>query len=230
MSGRGAEFLEFSLEIIAAQTFTDFEVVISDQSLNEEILHVSEKAAKAIATRHIPFPIKRGNPSANLNNAIRNARGKLVKVLFQDDFLYDDTSLEAIVTAFDLQTHRWLVTASEHSEDGLTHVRRFTPRYSPRMHRGDNTISSPSVLTIKNDEPLLFDENLVWLMDCDYYSRCHEAFGPPLILDRVTVVNRIGPHQVTNTLADRRLKRRERTYMIWKHRLRMMTGPFRKHV
>jgi hypothetical protein len=122
----------------------------------------------------------------------------LIKILFQDDFLYSSTSLEETVQAFDLEKDMWLVTACEHTIDGTTFIRPFYPTYNHNIHRGKNTISSPSVMTIKNDHPLLFDENLLWLMDVDYYKRCYERFGKPKILNTITVVNRVGDHQVSN--------------------------------
>ena len=44
-----------------------------------------------------------------------------------------------------------MVTASEHSQDGVNFYRPFYPNYNDQIHLGKNTISSPSVLTIKND-------------------------------------------------------------------------------
>ena len=55
-------------------------------------------------------------------------------------------------------------------------------------------------------------------MDCDYYKRCHEAFGAPQILDVITVVNRIGPHQLSATMNSASLKEREYAYLLRKHR------------
>ncbi|MCK0102530.1 hypothetical protein [Pseudohalocynthiibacter sp. F2068] len=42
-----------------------------------------------------------------------------------------------------------------------------------------------------------FDENLIWLMDVDYYKRCHDEFGPPLVIDDILVVNRLHGSQVS---------------------------------
>jgi hypothetical protein len=68
-------------------------------------------------------------------------------------------------------------------------------------------------LTIKNEDPLLFDPNLVWLLDCDYYKRLFIKYGQPVILDKVTVTNGIGAHQATNRISVE-TKLKERDYLI----------------
>ena len=108
-----------------------------------------------------------------------------------DDFLWDEFSLEKIYKSFTKET-KWLLTASEHSSDGETFYRRFTPRYHDKIHLGENTVSSPSVLSIRNDEDkIFFDNSLVWLMDVEYYKRLYHKYGLPTILDEVGVVNRM---------------------------------------
>jgi glycosyltransferase involved in cell wall biosynthesis len=217
MRGLGAEFLAHSLRVLGTQTFTDFDVVVSDHSRTTEVRDVCDAFSERLDISYVSNGAKLGNSAANLNNAIRHAAGRLVKILFQDDFLFSETALAETVEAFDLSRDRWLVSACEHSHDGKTFYRPFQPEYNDQIHLGNNTISSPSVVTISNDRPLLFDENLVWLMDCDYYRRCHDAFGDPKILNRITVVNRTGGHQVTQTLATRKVRRRELEYVKRKY-------------
>ena len=84
---------------------------------------------------------------------------------------------------------------------------------------GKNTISSPSVLTIKNEKPLLFDEKLIWLMDVDYYKRCYNKFGNPKIINNINVVNRIGLHQVSNSIVNLSIKIKETIYMLIKYKI-----------
>lgn len=223
MKGRGADFLRQSLRILAGQTFKDFEVVVSDHSKNDDLQRVCQEYASQLDMHYYRNAERVGSSSANVNNAIKHASGQLVKILFQDDFLFSSTSLQEIVDAFDLETDRWLVTACEHSRDGKTFYRPFYPKYNHQIHLGKNTISSPSVLTIKNDNPLLFDERLIWLMDCDYYRRCHDAFGEPKILNTINVVNRTWEYQISNTVATEELRRAEYDYVQKKfdHRLQL---------
>ncbi len=197
MRGFGKEFLKQSLDILARQTFKDFDVVISDHSKDDVIKELCDTYNDSLDIKYFKHIGMTGN-SANTNNAIKHATGKLIKILFQDDFLYSERSLEEIVSAFDMEKDNWLVTACEHTADGVNFYRPFYPKYNQKIHLEKNTISSPSVLTIRNEDPLLFDENLKWLMDCDYYKRCYDRYGEPKILNTINVVNRLGIHQITH--------------------------------
>ena len=85
-----------------------------------------------------------------------------------------------------------------------------------QVYLGKNTIGAPSVLTVKNDNPLMFDEILIWLNDCDYYKRCYDKFGEPDILNKVNVVIGVGKHQTTNNI-NNGLKKMEKEYMKKKY-------------
>jgi hypothetical protein len=52
MKGKGVEYLEYSLNIIAQQSFTDFESVISDHSQNEDIKNLCEKWNQVINIKY----------------------------------------------------------------------------------------------------------------------------------------------------------------------------------
>lgn len=213
MHGLGHIFLKNSLDILRLQTFRDFDVVISDYSEDQVIKNLCQEYQDKLDIKYFKNSDPTGGMSANTNNAIKHATGKIVKILFQDDFLYDQNSLRIVADNFDLQKDYWLVTACEHSKDGKTFFRPFYPKYNPEIYLGNNTISSPSVLSIKNDNPLLFDPNLKWLMDCDYYRRCHDKFGEPKIVNQIASVNRIGEHQISKTEANNKLKQAEFKYV-----------------
>jgi hypothetical protein len=134
-----------------------------------------------------------------------------------DDFLYSKRSLEHIADNFDLNKDNWLVTGCIHTKDLIHFYDPIYPHYNDRIHHGINTIGCPSVLTVRNEHHLLFDNDLLWLNDCDYYKRCYTAFGPPKIVKEISVANRISIHQVSNTLANKTLKEREYEYILKKY-------------
>lgn len=218
MRGLGADFLRHSFSILATQTFRDFDVVISDHATDGSIKAVCDEFSDRLHIKYTQNTEHVGNSSANLNAAIRQATGKLVKILFQDDYLLNEHALESIATAFDLEHDHWLVTGSEHTSDGKTLVRPHVPLLTKNPHFGDNRIGSPSVLTIKNEQPFLFDERLIWLMDGDYYKRMTVKYGPPKILADINVVNRLGEHQITQTTATQERRDAELAYVQRKFR------------
>ena len=220
MSGHGAEFLKHNFDIFTKQTFKDFDVVISDQSKNDAIQKVCDEYSDRLDIHYFKISDK-ASASDNTNNAIKNATGKLIKILFLDDFLYHEKSLENIVKNFDLEKDHWLVTASTHTKDGMTFFRPYpNPRYNEETILHKNTIGPPSVVTIKNDNPILFDRPLVWWQDIDFYKRNYARFGAPKILDDINVVIRVHAGQMSNTMATERRRESEWYYVIEKYHMK----------
>lgn len=223
MNGLGGTFLDFSLKKIFNQTYQDYEVVVSDHSKHEQsdVENVCRywTKKKSMRLKYIRNEFKRGSSSANTNAGIKNATGNIVKILFQDDFFFKDTSLEDTAKAFENSNGHWLISACEHTADGQTFFRPFYPRYHDNIQYGENTISSPSVLSFRNKNNEFFDENLIWLMDVEYYKRLHDKFGDPIILNTITVANRGGSHQITNTIVSDSIKRSEFMYVSKLYRI-----------
>jgi len=213
MKGKGAEYLEYSFNILYQQTFTNFEIIISDHSISDEIKDLCEQWGQILNIQYFKNEYKRGISSANINNAIKHANGDIIKILFQDDFLYDETSLEKQMTCF---KGDWMLTACCHY-NGIDVYKPHYPKYHDNIQYGENTISSPSVLMFKNKEIIKFDENLIWLMDVDYYKRMYDKFGMPSICNYITIINREHPDQVSNTLATQELQQNELKYIINKY-------------
>lgn len=214
MHGKGAEFLSSALNGIYHQTYKNIEVVVSDHSFNDDIQSVCHAwSTKGLDIRYLRNNDSRGYSSANINNAIKSSTGKYIKILFQDDFLYCADAIEKTVTAFEKEPNKkWLISACEHSSDGVHMYRPFHPRFHNDIHLGNNTISSPSVLTLLNEDLIYFDCKLVWLMDVEYYKRLYNTFGEPVILNKITVVNRTWDMQVSNTVSEN-IKQKEMAYV-----------------
>lgn len=155
---------------------------------------------------------KEGKMAENTNAAIKKARGEIIKVLYTDDYFATPTSLEEMVAEFQ---GGWLVTGCKH-DDGTTIDRPHIPHFTFDVAKGVNTVGSPSVLMMSNNDPLLFDENLTWVLDCDLYARLYERYGWPTVVPKFLINIGVGPHQTTNLLSDK-LKSEEDAYIKQKH-------------
>jgi hypothetical protein len=196
-NGKGVEFLEHNLNILFKQKFIDFEIVISDHSVDDTIFEVIKNYP---TIKYVKCEHGRGIISPNLNNAMKHCQGKWIKVLFQDDFLYDENSLKKQYEILNENPDiKWLVTSFQHSNDGSTFYRLYNPTYSDNIWTGNNTLGNPSNLTLKNKDLLFFDEELNWLVDCEYYYRMFLKHGKPTIINEVTVVNRTHGGGLTDT-------------------------------
>lgn len=196
MGGDGARYLRHSLDILRRQDFQDFEVVVTDQSDDGSIAELCAEFTE-IDLRHIRTRDLQRLGSANTNAAMDAARGEVVKVLFQDDFLNGSDALGQIAAAFQDPAVKWCLTGCAHTFDGHTLTRFHIPRYHRRIVFGKNTVSSPSVLAVRRAVAPRFDENLIWLMDVDYYHRCNAALGAPTLINPPLVVNRLHDGQVS---------------------------------
>ena len=197
--GRGCEFLDDLLRTIEIQTFKDFEVVISDHSLNDDLIEVINEFKHKFKIVYVKNDKFRGNSPANTNNAIKNCSGDIIKIMFQDDFFYDDEALEKIFNLFEKDVY-WLVCGSNHTKnDGNSFYWDFYPKWNDDILRGINTIGSPSVLSVRRKvfEKNKFDTNLVMIMDCDFYYNLKKTYGNPIYYDNVLITNRVHEHQIS---------------------------------
>ncbi len=190
-------FFRRLLESLWNQSFQNFEIVVTDNSENNEIKKICDWYKTGI--RYFYNPKKGMAP--NTNEAIKQSQGDYIKILYMDDYMVDDNAIKKIV---DNLKGQWLVTGCTHSINGEDYFNNHYPTYSEDIHTGHNTIGSPSVLTIKNEDPLLFDEEMTWLLDCDLYKRYYDKYGPPTIIDEVNVIIGLHDGQLTHTMGDER--------------------------
>ncbi len=205
----GDYFFKRCLDSLWNQTFQDFEIVVTDNSDDGVIESICEYYKTGIRY----FRNRNKGMAQNTNEAIQRSKGDLIKILYMDDYLYVDKSLEFIVNNFEGQ---WLVTSCRHTITGDETFNTHHPRYSQDIHTGNNTIGSPSVLTIKNEQPLLFDEKLGYMLDCDYYRRMYEIYGEPTIMKHVNVIIGLHDGQVSS-LISKEAKLQEQGYLLQKY-------------
>lgn len=187
------EFLERNLASILHQTHTDYEIVISDDSEDDSL--------KSWLRDYPVKYFKNKGPHGmayNTNNAIDKAQGRLVKILFQDDYLYNEFALDDIDHDFNGK-YWWLATGCVHDFHGQL-VNVHYPFYS----ESDNTIGSPSVVTFKREAEVRFDPNFHWVLDLDFYRQMFRKYGKVKLLNKIGVVIGLGGHQTTNKLSDQR--------------------------
>lgn len=195
MNGLGVDFLDFCLKSIFNQKINfNIEIIVSDQSKDENI----NNYIQSLKDNRIKYfkESNRGNHSCNTNNAIRNCSGDFIKILYQDDYLLNNNSLQTTIDNLINTDKSWLVSACDHSYDRINLVRPFYPQWNDEMLFGNNTFSCPSVVSIKKSvKHIMFDENLFFMPDVEYYYRMRNEFGDPFILNQITVVNTLHKNQ-----------------------------------
>lgn len=191
--GVGAYFLTDLLLSIQLQTFQDYEIVISDHSKSEEI---SDYVLGMDRVVYVKNDIDYGNGVANLNNCLKYASGEIIKIMFQDDVMFSHKCLEEFDAAFSEKTE-WAVCGCNHTRDMANFYQAMVPSWGDRLIEGVNTISSPSVLAIRNKDIELFDEKLTMMMDIDYYLRMNKR-QPMTIIPDCLITNRQHANQISS--------------------------------
>jgi len=202
MLGDGLFFLDLSLKKIIEQTYKNIEVIISDHSTDTKLEQLTTDYANQLNIKYLKNNNNRGSSSANINNGIINCSGSIIKILMQDDYLYENTAIESIVNIFNENENiNWLVTGCVYGgRNGVVRGSMF-PYYTEDIILGNNKIGSPSVLTIKNENPIYFNNDLIWMMDCDYYKKLYDRYGNPFILNSHQVFITQHEHQLTSLLS-----------------------------
>jgi glycosyltransferase involved in cell wall biosynthesis len=131
-----------------------------------------------------------GNSPHNTNLGMKKAKGDLIKILHQDDYFTHENALKEIVDNF---KGDWLITGCSNN---------LYPMYTGDIYLGNNKLGAPSVLTIRNGLDMYFDEDLVWLFDCDFYKRMYDKYGEPTILMGNNVTIGEGEHQATHLIVN----------------------------
>jgi glycosyltransferase involved in cell wall biosynthesis len=106
----GAKYLKETLQSIESQTYQNIEVIVSDDASRDTTLAIVEAFKNEV---DIPVHIFQHTPNgigSNWNNCMKNANGKYIKFLFQDDVM-ETNCIEEMVQVLEDQTNVVLVAS-----------------------------------------------------------------------------------------------------------------------
>lgn len=106
----GARYLQQALDSIAAQTYKNIEVIISDDTSTDKTLEICKTFKENSDFPVHIYPHQPAGIGANWNHCISKTNGDYIKFLFQDDIL-ENNCLEK--SLFYMQQHNLLVVCSK---------------------------------------------------------------------------------------------------------------------
>ena len=113
-NGRGAFYLQRLLDSLVIQTYKNFEVVISDQSCDNQIFNLLSWNTHDLQIKYFRCDkLPDGNMSHNTNSAIKRATGDIIKPLFQDDLLNSPRVIERLMSEFENPDTNWVGLKSQ---------------------------------------------------------------------------------------------------------------------
>jgi glycosyltransferase involved in cell wall biosynthesis len=198
------EFLKRLLDSIAKQRFRDFDVVVTDDSPDEEVGKLCSQYAGSFELSYHRNRLPLGAPE-NWNEAMRKATGKWIKLLHDDDWLADEGSLQHFANALKVNPsadfffsafRRIFLETGQTRDIYISFFRQRMLRSNPLTLFSTNVIGHPSVVLHRNDKKLYYDPQLKWLVDIDFYARRLSA-GPFVYIPMPLVCIGMGPQQVS---------------------------------
>ena len=221
MKGQGVFFLKRCLASIEKQTAIDWstlEVVISDQSRDSQIEHFCQEYRAPFALRYHHTLTGKGIAAHNLNTGICLAQGQYVKILFQDDLLVEDNYLKQLTERIKTSSATCYMSGVTHTKNGHDFYDPLIPAQNPYFLFGNNTVSSPSVLTVQKSYLLAhpFDEHLKLLFDCDFYYQLFASKQKVEVINAITVANGVWEGQTQFAISPKEFSQEVR-YLNWKY-------------
>jgi len=171
------DYLKRLLDSIAIQTFKDFEVIVTDDSPDDEVGELVKYYQEKYKLHYFRNHQQLGTPE-NWNEAIRKAKGQWIKLMHDDDWFSNADSLQCFADATKVDPDKAFIFSAyeniflgENRRESV-HVNSF--RYKllqkdPVTLLSSNIIGPPSVTMYKNEQSLAYDKNLKWLVDIDFY-------------------------------------------------------------
>jgi hypothetical protein len=207
-------FLRKALDSLGSQTISPKEVLIV---ANHDLPYFEELKTERQKSLNLRVLESEAHGAAeNLNFAVSNSSARYTKILFQDDFLAHNTSLESSLNALSSSGKKWSVIGSRDWEEASnTFFKPVFPKYTERLDRGINTIGAPSVVTFETEYFVPFDNRLHYMFDCDWYLSMAHNFGKPVEIKNVGVT--IRRHSGQATIWAKKLLKKEKTVVRAKH-------------
>lgn len=208
-NGRGAGALDYALKSIKSQTYKNYNVVISDHSLEGEdnIWKTCNDTRNILPITYIRNSKNYGNASANFNNVLKYCKGDYIKLLCQDDFFFFEDSLKMMVEKFskiqETTEAKWMSVAYYHAQNDREHLVSVHVPFLNDLMCIHNTIGTPSGIMLDGRNGVIlpeFDLNLSYCYDCDFYFRMIEAHGNPHIIKTPLMVNYLWDGSTTSKI------------------------------
>lgn len=199
------------LESIDIQEFRDFEVIVTDDSPTDILME--------LINFKWSFPIKYhrneialGSP-ANWNSAIGKANGTWIKLMHHDDWFENPESLQSFYDATLENSDAKFFFSSTYIYDTIE-KKKFL--YVPNQERYKklishpvglfhaNVIGAPTTILSHRDIKMLYNTDLIWLVDIEYYVRVMKEYGITKIEKPLIVTSSKQAHQLTSSLVDKK--------------------------
>ncbi len=219
---RQPECITRALESIRTQTFSDYEIIITDDSPDNSVELAVQKFSFSNKLNYFKNPKPLGPPE-NWNEAIRKAKGGYIKILHHDDWFALPESLAEYVRMLDEHPESDFAFSATKIVDASTGAIQFnTPtrekleeiRNEPASLFLGNFIGAPSATIYRSSVKEEYDKNLKYVVDIDFYIRVLNENPIFQYTNDALICNTSGAtYQVTNTSMNKNTQLYEYGYL-----------------
>lgn len=180
------ELLKRLLESILIQDYTDYEIIVTDDSPDSSVEEVcKEFLSRNVNLTYIKNVERKGTPE-NWNEAIRHANGEYIKIMHHDDWFLNKDSLSQFVKMLDKNKRANFAFSGSlwYSPDGKLQFQRKANgfrisklRKDPEFLFANNFVGTPSVTIFRKKIGIFFDSDFKWVVDFGFYIQAIKTSG-----------------------------------------------------
>jgi glycosyltransferase involved in cell wall biosynthesis len=198
---KNTQHLTRLLKSIESQTFTDYEVIITDDTPDDSVEQLLTQDFPGNSFQYFKNQPALGTPE-NWNEAIRKAKGQWIKLMHNDDWFATPESLSELQLAvfehpgvdFFFSAYKNIQEPSMREEDvQMNSFDRWFLNVSPLHLFRKVYVGNPSCTLVKNGLNIWYNKRLKFVVDFDYYIRLINAGCRYKYIDKVLL--HIGLHE-----------------------------------
>ena len=199
-------YLTKTLSSVFSQKEVNYEVIVSDDSSNDEVFHLVESFIQS--GKEIQY--YRNNPSLgspeNWNFALRQAKGKYIKIMHHDEWFITEYALSKMLKKCISKPESLVVSSSLLIDRGVDKIFKATNQQLRKIHQETerlilgNVFGSPSAIMYHNSKSQFFDQNYIWLVDIEFYVRMLNNNMKFHYIDEPLYCSVMDEHNITNSV------------------------------
>lgn len=199
------EFLKRLLESISIQTFRDFEVVVTDDSNDDTVYELIKNYKHNFPITYTKNTVALGSPE-NWNASIKLAKGEWIKMMHDDDWFVNELSLAKFAEAAKISLGTSFIFSGYTEINVRTNSRKnfiISNFYLKLLEKSplnlfkQNFIGHPSTTLVKNNPYCLYDKNLKWVVDFEFYIRYINKYKSFVAIKDTLITIGISEYQIT---------------------------------
>ncbi len=197
-------YLPRLLDSIAAQTYKNYNIIVTDNSDTDVI----ERFLQPYAAK-MPISYYKNNPMLNMagnwNKSFSIADGEWIKLIHDDDWLATETALQEFVNATDKGVRFIFSGRNDFYENTGEYVSKTISQEdfkrvskNPHLLFEHNILGPPSIVMFQSNVKQYYDVNLKWFVDLEYYLTMMDK-EPALYIDKPLLNTSYNDTQMTNS-------------------------------